>query len=180
VSDNSLTVTPGWTNTPSTGASYVVRSELDDVISILTNAPSDNLQALMKTLNDRLGHDTPVTFNYLDDDGTVDHNPAIVIKVDWKRDFHTSAPVNFDFHLPIGDQSLAGVQGKGSVSLDAGGEIKVGLVVPLVSSTPAGLLVTDDSGINVKLKADVTDASLATTIGPLSIALGDPTSSDKA
>jgi Ca2+-binding RTX toxin-like protein len=180
VTDNTLTVTPAWTNTPSNGSAYVLRSELDDVISILTNSPSDNLQALMKTLNDRLGHDTPITFDYLNDDGTLTHDPAIVIKLDWKRDFHTSAPVNFDFHLPIGDQSLAGVQGKGSVSLDAGGEIKVGLVVPLVSGTPSDLLVSNDSGISVKLKADVKDASLATTIGPLSLSLGNPNDTDLA
>ncbi len=187
VADNSLTMASNWTNQPSNGTAYVVRSELDDVISILENNPSDNLQALVRMLNERLAHDTPLVFEYRDD-ASVGSVPSLVMSLDWKRSFHTSAPVQFDFSLPAGpgggDHSLAGVQGKGQVSLGASGEIKIGLVVPLTPGggppDPSALKILDDSSITVKLDASVDDASIATTIGPLSISLGNPTGTDKA
>src|SRR5205823_6178175 len=98
--------------------------------------------------------------------------------------YHTGAPVQFDFSLPIGDQKLAGVQGNGSVSLGVSGEVKVGLVVPLrPGSGPAdaaALQILNDSSIGVSLDASVDNASLATTIGPLSLSLGNPTSTTPA
>ena len=186
VGDDTLTMASNWTNQPSTATAYVVRSELDDAISILQNSPSDNLQALVKTLDDRLAG-TPLSFEYRDD-ATVGNAPSLVIKLDWQRSFHTSAPVQFDFSLPAGpgggSHTLAGVQGGGQVSLGASGEIKMGLVVPLAPGAgPAdanALKILDNSSIGVKLDASVDNATLATTIGPLSISLGDPTSSDKA
>jgi Ca2+-binding RTX toxin-like protein len=179
VTDDTLTMSADWSTKPATSTPYVVRSELDDAISLLQAAPSDNLQALIKLLDDRLSG-TPVKFEYK----TVDGTPSLVITLDWHRSFHTSSPVQFDFHLPLGDQKLAGVQGTGSVSLTGGGAIKIGLVVPLqAGSGPADaahLKILNDSHIGVNLDASVDDAALATTIGPLSLSLGDPTSSDSA
>jgi Ca2+-binding RTX toxin-like protein len=176
VSDNKLTMVTPWTSLPAASTAYVVRSELDDVITILEAAPSDNLQALVTTVNERLRDSTPISFEYRDVSGT----PSIVIHLDWKRGYHTSAPFKFDF----GTNSIAGAQGSGSVSLGVSGEIKIGLVVPLqAGSGPAdagALQILDDSKIGVKLDASVTNATLATTLGPLSLSLGDPTSSDKA
>jgi hypothetical protein len=40
-----------------------LRSELDDAISILEASPSDNLQALVRTLDERLAG-TPLSFEY--------------------------------------------------------------------------------------------------------------------
>jgi hypothetical protein len=182
VSDNELTVSPAWTNQPSNGTPYTLRSELDDVISILQSNPSDNLQSLITAVNNRLGHTSPISFEYRDD-ATVGGpgHPALVIKLDWQRAFHTSAPLKLDFGGP---SAIAGVQGSGQVSLGASGEIKIGLVVPLEAGTGPDdadhLKILDDSSIGVKLDASVDNATLATTIGPLSISLGDPTSSDKA
>ncbi|MDT4975854.1 MAG: hypothetical protein QOG98_1612, partial [Pseudonocardiales bacterium] len=185
VTNDTLTMASNWATQPSDGVAYMVRSELDDVISILEASPSDNMQKLVDLLNSRLGHVVPITFAYADD-ATVGNQPSLILKLDWKRSFHTSAPVQFDFNLPIGDQKLAGVQGSGSVSLGASGEVKLGLVIPLAPGDgPAGadaLQVLDNSAVSMKLDASVDDGSLATTIGPLSIALGDPTqgSTDKA
>lgn len=183
VSDTTLTMDASWSTAPAAGTPYVVRSELDDAISLLQAAPSDNLQQLITTVNDRLKGSLPITFAYADD-AKVGNVPSLVIRLDWKRDFHTSAPVQFDFHLPIGDQSLAGVQGKGSVALGVQGEIELGVVVPLQPGNgPAdgsALQILDDSHISAKLDATVDNASLATTIGPLSISLGDPTGNNAA
>lgn len=183
VTDNKLTMASPWTTQPTPGTPYVVRSELDDVISILENAPSDNLQALIKVLNDRLAHNTPVSFAY-EDDAKVNNVASLVIKLDWKRSFHTSAPVQLNFDLPsLAGQKLAGVEGQGLVSLGAGGEIQLGLVVPLAPGDgPADasqLQILNDSHIGANLDASL-EGSLAIAIGPLSLALGDPTSSDKA
>ena len=179
VTADTLTLSANWANQPSTATPYVVRSELDDVISLLQAAPSDNLQALVKVLDDRLAG-TPLNVEYKE----IANQPSLVVHLDWTRNFHTSAPVQFGFHLPIGDQSLAGVQGNGSVSIGAGGEIKIGLVVPLAPGdgpADAGALkILNDSHIGVKANATVDDASLATTIGPLSISLGNPKSTAPA
>jgi Ca2+-binding RTX toxin-like protein len=183
VTDNSLTMVSHWATQPSNGTPYIVRSELDDVISILQNSPSDDLQTMLEVVNNRLAHDTPISFAY-EDDAKVGSVPSLVIKLDWKRAFHTSAPVQFDFDLPsLAGQKLAGVQGQGLVSLGASGEIKIGLVVPLAPgdgpADASALQLLSDSTIGAKLDASV-EGSLATTIGPLSLSLGDPSSPDKA
>jgi Ca2+-binding RTX toxin-like protein len=175
VSDDTLTFAAPWPAKPADGSSYVVRSQLDDAITILENSPSDNLQALTKLLNDRLGHSSPITFVY-DDGSHVDNKPSIIIKLNWHREYHTSAPIKFDFDLG-GTHSVAGLQGSGSVSLGVSGDITMGLVVSLESGDGPGsgatLKILDDSGINLNLDAEAHGA-LTTTIGPLSLSLGNP------
>ncbi|MEU9688884.1 calcium-binding protein [Amycolatopsis japonica] len=180
VTPDTLVLAGPWASRPSPSTSYVIRSELDDVISLLEAAPSDNLQRLVQTINTRFKDSVPVTFEYAEPGGT----PSLIIRLDWKRAYHTSTPVQFDFSLPSGGQRVAGVQGDGSVSLGVGGQVKMGLVVPLQPSAgPAdanALRVLDDSKIGVKLDATVENATIATTLGPLSVSLGDPKSADKA
>ena len=77
VTDDTLTMVSNWTNQPSPATPYTLRSELDDAISILQNSPSDNLQALVKTLNDRLSG-LPIQFDYRDD-ASVGSTPSLVI-----------------------------------------------------------------------------------------------------
>lgn len=181
VSANSLTLAGTWTTVPATGTPYVLRSELDDAISLLQAAPSENLQTLIRTVNNRLSHaNTPITFEYRDD-ASVNNAPSLVINLDWHRSYHTSAPVQFDFNLQnsgLGSQELAGVQGDGLISLGVNGEVKVGLVVPLAPSngpdTADALQILDNSRVSVGLDASVTNGSIATTIGPLSLSLGKP------
>jgi Ca2+-binding RTX toxin-like protein len=176
VTDNKLTFAAPWTTKPTDGSTYVVRSQLDDAITILENSPSDNLQALTKLLNDRLGHNSPITFEYADD-AHVGGKPSIIIKLSWHREYHTSAPIQFDFDLGGVDHSVAGLQGSGSVSLGVTGDITMGLVVSLESGDGPGsgadLQILDDSGINLHLDAEA-HGSLTTTIGPLSLSLGNP------
>jgi hypothetical protein len=183
VTDNKLTMASNWA-TARRWHRLCGAQQLDDVISILENSPSDNLQALLRVVNDRLAHDTPISFAY-EDDNKVDNTPSLVIRLDWKRSFHTSAPVQFNFDLPsLAGQKLAGVQGQGLVSLGASGEIKIGLVVPLAPgdgpADASALKILNDSSIGAKLDASVDDGSLATTIGPLSLSLGNPKSNDAA
>jgi Ca2+-binding RTX toxin-like protein len=182
VSDNTLTMSAPWTTKPSDGTAYMLRSELDDAISLLEAAPSDNLQALVRTVNDRLKGSTPIGIEYRDD-ASVGNTPSLVLTLDWQRDFHTGAPVQFNFSLPTGSSSLAGVQGSGSVALEIGGKIHVGLVVPLAAGSgpqsATDLQILDNSAVGVTLDASIDDATLTTTIGPISVSIGDPTSSDK-
>ncbi|HJQ44615.1 MAG TPA: hypothetical protein VJ831_16110, partial [Jatrophihabitantaceae bacterium] len=182
VTDNTLTMATDWQTKPANGSTYVVRSQLDDAISILENSPSDNLQALTKVLNDRLGHDSPITFEYADG-ANVGNTPSIIIDLKWHREYHTSSPIQFDFNLGGDTHSLAGVQGAGSVSLGVDGDITMGLVVHLQPGDgPSGadqLQVLDNSGINLHLNAEA-HGSLTTTIGPLSLSLGNPDDSAPA
>src|SRR5206468_9504023 len=131
-------------------------------------APSDNLQALVRTVNDRLKGSTPISFEYRDN-ASVGNTPSLVITLDWQRDFHTGAPVQFNFSLPTGSSSAAGVQGSGSVALEIGGEIHVGLVVPLAAGSgpqsATDLEILDDSAVGVTLDASIDDATLTTTLG---------------
>ncbi|WP_206794239.1 calcium-binding protein [Amycolatopsis sp. MtRt-6] len=180
VTADTLVLAGPWASQPSPSTAYVIRSELDDVISMLEAAPSDNLQRLVQTINERFKGSAPVQFEYADLAGT----PSLIIRLDWKRAYHTSTPVQFDFSLPAGTQRVAGVQGEGSVSLGVGGEVKMGLVVPLQpGSGPAdanALRILDDSKIGVQLDAAVENATIATTLGPLTVSLGNPKSADKA
>ncbi len=171
VTDDTLTMAADWTTTPAAGTSYVLRSELDDAISWLEAAPSDNLQELVRQLDERLSG-TPLAFEY---DTAAD---AVILHLDWTRSYHTSAPVQFDFNIPAGDFEVAGVKGSGSVALDAGGHIQMGIVIPLAPGDgpggPGDLQILDDSSIGVNLDAEVSDAALTSTLGPLELSLGDP------
>jgi Ca2+-binding RTX toxin-like protein len=185
VTDDTLTMAGPWTTQPSDGTAYMVRSELDDAISLLQAKTPDNLQALIQTVNSMFKNSTPIQFEYRDD-SSVNNTPSLVIDLDWMRKYNLGAPVNFNFNLPGGggvSHEIAGVQGSGSVSLGISGEIKVGLVVALAPGTGPdnadALQILDNSGINVKLDAGVDNATLTTTLGPLNVSLGDPTSADK-
>ena len=154
VTDNTLTMAQNWTTKPADGTSYVLRSELDDAISWLEAAPSDNLQELVRQLDERLSG-TPLAFEYYDTVG----QRLVILHLDWTRSYHTSAPVQFDFNIPAGDFEVAGVKGSGSVALDAGGHIQMGIVIPLAPGDgpggPGDLQILDDSSIGVNLDADV-------------------------
>ncbi|MCO8125590.1 calcium-binding protein [Acidimicrobiia bacterium EGI L10123] len=178
-SGDTLIMASAWDTEPAGGATYVVRSELDDAISYLQSAPADNLQELVRTLDERLAG-TPLSFEY--DPGT-----GLILQLDWERTFQTSSPVNFSFDLGGTDYDVAGLASTGSVQIAAGGHVQVGIVVPLPSgpgaSGPADateLQILDDSSIGVSLDTDMSDASFVSTLGPLKLALGDPTGGDKA
>jgi Ca2+-binding RTX toxin-like protein len=171
---NKLVMVKNWDTQPATGTPYVVRSELDDVISILENSPQDNLQALVKVINDRLRDSTPLSFEYREFSG----EPALVMNLDWKRNYHTSAPFTFK----LGGTQIAGAQADGSVSLGVGGEIKLGLVVPLVAGTVpdlTNLKILDDSKVTVDANASIA-ATVGASFGPLTLSLGKPGGGDPA
>jgi len=172
VTDTTLTMASDWTSTPATGTPYTMRTELDDAISLLEGDPSDNIQELVRQLDERLAG-TPLDFAYEEIDGV----PSVVLRLTWERGYHTSAPVQFDFDLGGDALSLAGVQGQGNVALGVDGAVDVGLVIPLGGDGPAGideLKILEDSSIGVAVDASIDDAFLKTNLGPLSLSLGDP------
>jgi Ca2+-binding RTX toxin-like protein len=174
-SPTELVMMKDWDTQPSTGTPYVVRSELDDAITILENTPADNLQALVKVLDDRFKDSTPLSFEYHEFSG----QPSLVINLDWKRNYHTSAPFTFK----LGSTQIAGAQANGSVSLGVGGEIKLGVVVPLaIGSGPdlaSDLKILDDSKVSVDANASI-GATVSTTFGPFTLSLGEPGGGDDA
>ncbi|MDT4913548.1 MAG: hypothetical protein QOC66_2676, partial [Pseudonocardiales bacterium] len=173
-SGNKLMMAADWGTQPSDGTPYVVRSELDDVITILENSPADNLQALVRVLNDRLKDSIPLSFDYR----VLDSQPSLVLNLDWKRNYHTSAPFTFE----LGSAQIAGAQANGSVSLGVNGEIKLGIVVPLAPGGGpdlADLKILDDSSVSLEAKATI-GATVSTTFGPFSLSLGKPGGGDDA
>jgi len=178
---NKLVLMAPWTAQPANGTAYVMRSELDDLITLLQAAPPDNVQALIELVNARLKDSTPFKFEYkkvdLNNPTTVDPSddtPSLIIRMDWQRNYHTSAPFKFDFD----GNTFAGLQGSGSFSVDVGGRIKVGLVIPLQTgdgpADASALKILDDSSVGVKLDASVDNGTIAANLGPLSLSLGNP------
>ncbi len=167
VNGTTLTLTQLLDPVPAVGSPYVLRSEIADVISLLTASPPDSLQGLVQVVQSRLGADSPVTFSST----TVSGAPALSLDVDWKRGFSTSTPVK----LEVGGQTLAGAAAKGSASVTVGAELGLGVVVPLDTTdlSSIDLLVKPTSHVSVDAQAKL-DGSISATVGPLSLALGDP------
>ncbi|WP_328988917.1 calcium-binding protein [Kribbella sp. NBC_01245] len=171
----SLTLTKPWESAPPTGTPYMMRSALDDVTDrLLANTP-DNIQDAVELLNSALGNQS-VKFRYLEVDG----KPNLVLDVDWQRDYRAAAPIKLSLgNLNGSDQTFAAAQATGLAQVEVTGRIKVGLVVPLAPgegpANGAALLVLEDSSISVAAKATLTNGSVQGVVGPLSIALGNPT-----
>ena len=155
---------------PADGTAYTLRSEIADVVSLLTASPPDSVQDLVHVLNNRLGHTLPITFGY----GQVGTDPQLKINLDWDRSFSRSTPLSFD----LGGQTLAGTAGKGTADITVASTLNLGLAVPLGTPpsdpTAVPLQVLDNSQLSIDAHADVTGTAQA-TLGPLAISLGDPT-----
>ncbi|WP_433014887.1 calcium-binding protein [Kribbella sp. CA-294648] len=170
-----LTLTKAWESAPAAGTPYMMRSALDDVTDqLLANTP-DNIQDAVKLLNKGLGTDS-VKFRYLEKDG----KPNLVLDVDWKRGYRAASPIKLALgNLNGGDQTFAGAQATGMAQVSVDGRVKVGLVIPLAAGEgPAdstALTVLEDSSINVGAKAELKNGIVRGVVGPLSIALGNPT-----
>ena len=170
-----LTMTKAWGPAPAAGTAYMMRSALDDVTDqLLANTP-DSIQDAVELLNKALGTDS-VKFRYLEKDG----EPNLVLDVDWKRKYRAASPVKLSLGALNGaDQSFAGAQASGLAQVDVDGRIKVGLVLPLKAgegpADAASLKVLEDSSISIGAKAKLDNGVIQGVIGPLSIALGNPT-----
>ncbi|WP_404392007.1 calcium-binding protein [Humibacillus xanthopallidus] len=168
-SGDTVTLTENWTTKPANDTAYSFRSPLDDAIDAMSAHPPQNMQDLVAFLDRRLGTDA-LDFRYLDDGGT----PSVVLDVDWKRSYTTTAPLRLDIG---GDKTIfsAEASGEGSVAVEGG--VKVGLVVPLEPgagpTTATALKVLEDSSIGIAADARFT-GSAAGTLGPLSISAGLP------
>ncbi|WP_344217891.1 calcium-binding protein [Kribbella sancticallisti] len=170
-----LTLTKAWESAPAAGTPYMMRSALDDVTDqLLANTP-DNIQDAVELLNKGLGTDS-VKFRYLEKDG----KPNLVLDVDWKRGYRAASPIKLALgNLNGGDQSFAAAQASGLAQVQVDGRVKVGLVIPLAAgegpADGANLKVLEDSSISVGAKAELKNGIVQGVVGPLSIALGNPT-----
>ncbi|GAB3067850.1 hypothetical protein GCM10027053_34730 [Intrasporangium mesophilum] len=164
-----VTLTQKWTNKPAEGAAYSFRSPLDDAIDAMSVHPPQNMQDLVKFLNDRLGSGA-LKFRYLDDNGT----PSIVLDLAWARGYQTSSPIRLQLD-GVPALASASTSGKGTVSVSGG--VNVGLVVPLAPgagpSDADSLKVLADSKISIGAHAEF-NGNAAGTLGPLTVSAGLP------
>jgi Ca2+-binding RTX toxin-like protein len=159
---------------PVTATPYFLRSELADAITLLTADAPDTLQALVARLDERLGADSPVRFRT----APVDDAPALLVDVDWTRNYATGTPIKLDL---LSGHTLAGAAADGQASIAVEALVDVDLVVPLDAGTalPTSLQVLDTSQVSVEAQASI-DGSIRGSIGPLSLALGKPGATDAA
>jgi Ca2+-binding RTX toxin-like protein len=170
-----LTMTKPWESTPAGGTPYMLRSAFDDAIDHLLATPPDNIQDAVELLNNAMGTDA-VKFRYLETGGVGN----LVLDVDWQRDYRAASPVRLSLgDIGGSDRTFAGAQATGMAQVEVDGRIKLGLVLPLAigdgPSDGAALKVLEDSSISVGARAELTDGVVEGVVGPLSIALGNPT-----
>ncbi|MHA3837473.1 calcium-binding protein [Terrabacter sp. AAH1] len=168
-SGDTVTLTQDWAQKPADDTAYAFRSPLDDALDVISLHPPQNMQDLLKVLDDRLGTGA-LHFRYLDTGGT----PNVVLDLDWKRDYRTSTPLRLDLG---GDRSLVTAAATGQGAAHVTGGVKVGLVVPLAPGTgpddATSLKVLADSKVSIGADAAFTGRA-AGTIGPLTVSAGDP------
>ncbi len=114
---------------------------------------------------------TPCDFRYLDDGGT----PSVVLDVDWKRSYTTTAPLRLDIG---GDRTIFSAEASGEGSVAVKGGVKVGLVVPLAAGRGARRPRRPSRCSRTPPSASPPPRSFtgsaAGTLGPLSISAGLP------
>lgn len=169
-----------WGSLPAKGTAYAFRSPLEDAVDKLTAAPPDYLQDLVKVLNDALPDGSGISFAYK----VVNNTPSIVLNVDMKRKVATSQPVRFSFTDDLGTgRSLVGAEGEATANMSLTGSTKIGFVLPLATGTgpadAAALSVLPDSTVDITADGGISGV-VKSSIGPLSIALGNPAGPEKA
>ncbi|MDP3713403.1 MAG: calcium-binding protein [Mycobacteriales bacterium] len=171
---------PAPEDLPADGTPYTMSSELQGLINLLENTPSDDLQSLLDLLADQLGvtpdGNSGATFNVVP--GTSGDPDALRIDLSWFRGYESELPLDFAFDLG-GSRSLVGAQGSGLLDVTVTGEVKLGLLIPLDATTlanPVAALRIDPTTSSVKAAIDVDGdgARLSANLGPFQISLGNP------
>ena len=85
----------------------------------------DSLQELVALLDARLGEDSPVSFRA----EQVGADPALVLGLDWTKDYSTSTPVTLD--LGLADLVSAASSARAELSVEAG--LKLDVALPLTA-----------------------------------------------
>ncbi|ONI92778.1 hypothetical protein ALI22I_02115 [Saccharothrix sp. ALI-22-I] len=175
-----LLLTEPWAQAPAKGTAYAFRSPLEDAVDKLTAAPPDYLQDMVATLNDALPDGSGISFAYKEVDG----KPSIVLNVDMNRRVATAQPVRFSFTDEKGTgRSLVAAEGEATANLALTGSTKVGFVLPLAAgegpADAAALKVLPTSTVDITAHGGVTGV-VKSSIGPLSIALGNPGGAERA
>lgn len=164
---------------PAIGTQYTVENALDSAIDLLTASPSDNLQALVNTVNTQLGAASIPIVVSVDTSGAT---PVLGLALDWHRDFRYQTPIAFNFNVGSQAASIVGTQASGLVQLHAQAEIKAKLLLNLDPSAEAGNVLQVDpqkTSISANLGADVS-GNVQANLGPLSLSLGEPDASKLA
>lgn len=177
---NQVLLSEPWANPPAKGTAYTFRSPLEDAVDKLTAAPPDYLQDLVAVLNDALPDGSGVSFAFQQ----VDDKPSIVLNVDVKRNVATAQPVRFSFTDEKGtSRSLVSAEGEATANLALTGSTKIGFVLPLSKDgTPddaTELKVLPTSTVDLTAHGGISGV-VKSSVGPLSIALGNPGGSEKA
>lgn len=177
---NRLLLSKQWDQVPAKGTAYAFRSPLEDAVDKLTAAPPDYLQDLVATLNEALPDGSGISFAYKDVDGT----PSIVLNVDVKRNVATAQPVRFSFTDEKGaGRSLVGAEGEATANLSLTGSTKIGFVLPLAAgdgpANATALKVLPGSTVDITAHGGISGV-VRSSIGPLSIALGNPGGPERA
>lgn len=170
-----LTMTKPWASEPDDGTPYGMRSALDDATDRLLATPPGSMQDAVKLLNQTLGTDA-VKFRYLETGGAGN----LVLDVDWKRAYRVASPIKLALGSIGGsDRTFAGAEATGLAQVAVTGGVKVGVVIPLASgegpADGAALKVLEDSSLSLGAKAELANGVVKGVVGPLSIALGNPT-----
>ncbi len=178
--NNRVLLAEPWGQLPADGTAYAFRSPLEDAVDRLTAAPPDYLQDLVTQLNAALPTGSGISFAYQ----VVDSKPSIVLKVDVKRKVATSQPVRFSFTDDKGTaRSLVGAEGEATANLALTGSTKIGFVLPLEAgdgpANAGALKVLPDSTVDITAHGGITGV-VKSSVGPLSIALGNPKGDEKA
>ncbi|MEV4317067.1 calcium-binding protein [Actinocrispum sp. NPDC049592] len=178
--NNRLLLAQPWAQIPAKGTAYAFRSPLEDAVDRLTAAPPDYLQDLVGALNTALPAGSGISFAYQ----VVNNKPSIVLNVDMKRNVTASQPVRFSFTDETNTaRSLIGAEGEANATLSLTGSTKIGFVLPLDKNLaldgPGALSVLPTSTVDLTAHGGI-EGFVKSSIGPLSIALGNPKGPEKA
>jgi Ca2+-binding RTX toxin-like protein len=172
---HSLILEPALPSTPVNKTAFTVDSELQGLINVLQDDPSETLQGMLNTLAEKLGGDSSATFAVLG--GT---EKVLKLVIDWKRSYEAQVPMNLGFDLGGSDYSIVGAQATGLIDVTADGEIKLDLRLPLTMAAmgdPVGNLSVGPQNSFIKAGVDVNGdgTKLTANLGPFQASLGNPT-----
>ncbi|MCP2322728.1 Ca2+-binding RTX toxin-like protein [Hamadaea flava] len=165
VDDQTLRIAAAGSATPEAGAAYAVRPELAEAVDRLLANPPETLQDALDMVNKTIGEGSGLSFALDQREG----GPYLRIGLDWKRKFHTGAPLTFAWS---GAGDLVSLDSSGTVALDVTGEASLGLLLPL--SLDAAPLLDHSSHAGVTVSVAANQVALAARVGPLALELGKP------
>lgn len=164
VDGQTLRILAAGSATPENGAAYAVRPELAEAVDRLLANPPETLQDALDMMNQAIGEGSGLSFALDQREG----GPYLRVGLDWKRKFHTAAPLAFSWS-GVGD--LVTLDSSGAASLDITGDAQLGLLLPL-RLTDVMPLLDHASSASITVAAAASNVALAARAGPISLELG--------